>query len=206
MLVFLKFMVAGTIALECEPTDYIQSIKEYIWANFDIHAISISLVFNGKDLSDLLRLRDIGIVGQNSMILVIIKRELLGEEEYNEDEIRRKVKEHGHKVHNKIDVMCILLDKIVKELMSPNKWLSEFEQESESDGSTEDETNESIIIDRKELDKIDSYKKQLEINKAFMKTKREMHSQIKKQKKKEWKMVKSNNYKQKVRCHQKCYR
>ena len=63
------------------------------------------------------------------------------------------------------------------------------------------------IEKRKELNKTEKDEKQLKACKILFETKKEMHMQVKKTKNKEWKMIKRNVYKQKLKSnHQKLYR
>ena len=66
---------------------------------------------------------------------------------------------------------------------------------------------EIMINERKELNKTEKDEKQLKACKTLIEAKKEMHMQVKKTKNKEWKMVKRNVYKQKLKIgHQKFYR
>ena len=204
MQIFLKFVIADFIVVECDPSDTIHDLKFCINLLFGINYSQITLILNGKEMEESKQLKDYRIVSQNAMLLVIFKRNILEPKEDDSEKIRLRVNELRLKMHKL---------RVVIENYFANKFRQQFLELMESIEKWLNKNFRPImpyevkIEKRKELNKTEKDEKQLKACKILFETKKEMHMQVKKTKNKEWKMIKRNVYKQKLKSnHQKLYR
>ena len=99
MFIFLKFVIADTVALEWKPHHSIKDIWNYISDQLDLNLFSdrIILIFNDTEMEESKNLKDYGIVNQNAMVQVVL--EGLFDNKIDTEVIRIKVKQMSKRVN-----------------------------------------------------------------------------------------------------------
>ena len=71
MQIFIKTLAGKSITIECEDTDNIASIKNKILDKEGIAVAEQRLIFEGKQLEDQMILRDLNIIDESTLHLVL---------------------------------------------------------------------------------------------------------------------------------------